>query len=109
MDSTSLDEALTAVADEHRRAVIRSLDHAEDGTMEIDTLAELVADRVQCETLSPAEHRNRVRIVLHHTHLPKLAKCGIIRYDTDTKRIQNTTGELETDLLAVLDTCERDE
>lgn len=109
MESVSLDEIIAAVADEHRRAVIRSLGHAEDGTMDIETISELVAKRVQCETRSSSEHRDRIRIALHHTHLPKLAKCGMIQYDTETRQIQNTTGELEQHLLSVLDTYEREE
>lgn len=107
-ESASIDRILVALGDEHRRAVIRALNDAEAEPMGIDTLAELVAKRVQCGTLSAAEHRDRVRLTLHHTHLPKLATCGLILYDTDTQRIQNTTSELERDLLAVLDSHEQD-
>lgn len=107
-ESVSIDRILVALGDEHRRAAIRSLNDAEAEPMEIDTLAELVAKQVQCGTLSEAEHRDRVRLTLHHTHLPKMATCGLILYDTDTKRIRNTTGELERDLLAVLDSHEQD-
>lgn len=103
----SLETVLAAVADEQRRIVLRSLNRADSKTTEIGALTEHVAARVQNGSTSDDGHRNRVQMALHHTHLPKLDACGMIVYDTETKQIRDTTGEIEQKLLQVIEPFEK--
>lgn len=95
---------LSAVANEHRRAILDALDNASEKTLEYDVLVDRVADRVRDEDAKreSAEHRQRVRIELHHTHLPKLDEARIIDYKAETGHVQFVGGELERDLLALI-------
>lgn len=99
------DRLLSAVANEHRRAILNSLISASDKTLKHDALVDHVADRVRDEDAERAsdEHRQRVRIALHHTHLPKLEEVRIIDYETETGLVQFVGGELEQDLLALVE------
>ncbi|QSG02852.1 DUF7344 domain-containing protein [Natranaeroarchaeum sulfidigenes] len=100
----SPDRLLSAVANEHRRAILNSLTTASDKTLEHDALVDRVADRVGDENAERAsdEHRQRIRIALHHTHLPKLEELRIIDYETETGLVQFVGGELEQDLLTLV-------
>ncbi|THE65469.1 hypothetical protein D8Y22_08750 [Salinadaptatus halalkaliphilus] len=74
-------------------------------TLEYDVLVDHVADRVRDEDAKREsdEHRQRVRIALRHTHLPKLEEARIIDYETETGQIQFVGGELERDLLTLVE------
>jgi DNA-binding transcriptional ArsR family regulator len=100
----SSDAILSAVANEHRRAILNSLDNALEQTLEYDVLVDRVADRVRDDDAKREfdGHRQRVRIALHHTHLPKLEEAGIIDYETETGHVQFVGGELERDLLTLV-------
>ncbi|MCU4718176.1 DUF7344 domain-containing protein [Halapricum hydrolyticum] len=100
----SPDRILSAVGNEHRRAILNSLTRASDGTLEYDALVERVADMIRDEDTERVsdEHRQRVRIALHHTHLPKLKEAGIIDYEAETRHVQFVGGELEQDLLTLV-------
>jgi len=101
----SPDTVLSAVANEHRRAILDALDNASKKTLEYDELVDRVADRVRDEGVKRQsdEHRQRVRIVLRHTHLPKLEEARIIDYETETGHIQFTGGELEQKILRLVE------
>lgn len=101
-----LDVVLSAVADEHRRAVLRSLNRTDGKVLEIDALVDRVAERVRNGEPPNDEHRRRVHIALHHVHLPKLEACGMILHDTETKQVRNATGELGQRLLSVVEPYE---
>ncbi|WEL27493.1 DUF7344 domain-containing protein [Haloferax volcanii] len=103
--SISPDTILSAVASEHRRATINALDNASDKTLEYDALVARVADRVRNEDprRESDEHRQRVRIALHHTHLPKLEEARIIDYEAEMGNVQFVGGELERDLLTLVE------
>ncbi|MEF8914616.1 DUF7344 domain-containing protein [Natronomonas sp.] len=97
-----VDAVVSAVADEHRRAVLRLLNHTDGNTMELDALSDRVAEHVANPDGSGADHRRRIRIALHQIHLPKLADYGMVRYDRETKEARSVTDELSEELLAVL-------
>jgi|GEM_PF-1106659 len=104
----SPDTVLSAVANEHRRAILNALDNASEKTLEFDVLVDRVADRVRDEDAKREsdesdEHRQRVRIALHHTHLPKLDEARIIDYEAETGNVQFVGGELERDLLTLVE------
>ncbi len=101
----SPDAILSVVASEHRRAILNSLNSASDNTLEYDALVDCVADRVRDGGTGRVsdEHRQRVRIALHHTHLPKLKDIGIIDHEPETGPIEFVGGELEQDILALVE------
>lgn len=101
----SPDRILSAVGNEHRRAILNSLNGASNKTLEYDVLVDRVADRIRDEDAEREsdEHRQRVRIALHHTHLPKLEEVRIIDYEAETGHVQFVGGELEQDLLTLVE------
>jgi len=101
----SPDTILSAVANEHRRAILNALDTAPDNTLEYDTLVDRVADQIRDEDAERVsdEHRQRVRIALHHTHLPKLDEAQIIDYEGDTGHVEFVGGALEQEILTLVE------
>ena len=102
----SPDTMLSAVATEHRRAILHALTNASGKSLEFDVLVDRVTERVRDELAewAPDEHRQRVRIALHHAHLPKLEDARIIEYQAETGHIQYVGGELERELLTLVET-----
>lgn len=109
--SISLDKVLSAVANEQRRAIINSLSNASENTLEYDTLVDRVADTIRDDDVEGVsdEHRQRVRITLRHTHLPKLEEIRMIDYKAETGHVQFTGGELIQELLALVQSYDADE
>lgn len=107
----SPDAILSAVADEHRRAVIDALNSASNSTLGYEALVDHVADRVSDEDAEREsdEHRQRIRIQLHHAHLPKLDEVGVIDYEAETRHVQFVGGELEQELLTLVKSYNGDE
>ena len=101
----SPDTILSAVASEHRRAILNALDTAPDNTLEYDALVDCVADRIRDEDTERVsdEHRQRVRIALHHTHLPKLDDARIIDYDAEMGHVQFVGGELAERIMTLVE------
>ncbi|WP_425492309.1 DUF7344 domain-containing protein [Halovivax gelatinilyticus] len=101
----SPDRLLSAVANEHRRAILNSLTSTSEKTLTHDALVDRVADRVRDKDAERKsdEHRRRVRIALHHTHLPKLEELRIIDCETEAGLVQFIGGELERDLLTLFE------
>lgn len=104
----SPDAALSAVAHEHRRAVLRSLDGADPDAMTVNELADTVAEHVTDgdESGGRAERRRDVRVALHHVHLPKLAECRMIVHEDGTGRVRLADGGLGRELLTLVDSCD---
>lgn len=103
-----LGKVVSAVADEHRRAVLRVLDCPDTGAepMDLDTLVERVTRVIDRNGRSAEEHRYRTRLLLRQQHLPKLDACGLIRHDTDRKQVRSVTDDLSRELLAVIESYE---
>ena len=101
----SPDGLLSAVAHEYRRATLELLQGASDETLAYDALVDGVADRVRDEDAARAsdDHRRRVRIALHHTHLPKLEEAGMVDHEAHTGHVQFVGGELERELLSLVE------
>lgn len=102
---------LSALGNEHRRAILDSLNSASDETLEFEALVDRVAERLRDEDAEREsdEHRRRVRIALHHTHLPKLEDVRVIDYEPATGSVQFVGGELERDLLTLVESYDVDE
>ena len=108
---TSPDTVLSAVASKHRRAILNVLDNASEKRLEYDVLVDRVADSVRDENakLESGEHRQRIRIGLHHTHLPKLEEARMIHNEAETSSVEFIGGELERDLLTLVEQYDVDE
>lgn len=99
------DTMLSIVANEQRRAVLTALNTALNKQLAHNVLVERVADQLledDSEQLS-SDRRHRIRVRLHHTHLPKLEDAGLIDYETETDHIQFTGSDLEQELLALIE------
>ncbi|NHN48576.1 hypothetical protein G9464_13370 [Halostella sp. JP-L12] len=80
------------LADERRRAALSELSDR-DGPASLTELAHAVADRTEeGAASSPGEPDavDRIRISLHHQHLPMLADAELIAYDVDRKVVYPT-------------------
>lgn len=104
----SPDAALSAVADEHRRAVLRSLDNADPDAMTVTELADTVAEHVTNgnDSGGRAERQRDVQVALHHVHLPKLAECRMIDHEDETGLVRLADGGLGQELLTLVDSCD---
>lgn len=103
----SLDTVLAAVADEQRRAVLTVLDRTDEGAIPFETLASRVAALVRDGEVPEAEHKQRVRTSLHHSHLPKLAACGLVAYDADAMTVRKGDSRLRRQLRTALESYEQ--
>lgn len=97
------DELFDVLSSARRRLVLRSLQVA-DREMSV---SELTSDIVSWETDITDEDiddlRGTVEVALVHTHLPKMARAGLISYDDDTRTVvlMNADHELNHHLDAV--------
>ena len=96
--SVPADDVLSAVASEHRRAVLRSLDRTDENAIGVSALTDRVAEALRNGEPPDDERRRRVHTALHHIHLPKLEDSGLIAYDIETGQVRTATGGLDADL-----------
>jgi len=75
-------ERCRILADERRRLVLDILE-GQAGGLRLDELAETVVDRSDGQP-GKRSATNRVRVSLHHKHLPLLEAYGVIEYDHET-------------------------
>jgi hypothetical protein len=85
--SAEIDAAFDALSDVHRRYALYYLQDRDSTT--IDELATVLASwlgtREDETAVVTPEDRERLRISLHHAHLPNLAESELIRYDSETE------------------------
>ena len=101
-NTISPDAVLSAVANDHRRAILQILNRTDRGVMGVSTLTDQVAEHVRDGEPPDDDQRQRVRAALQHTHLPKLEACGMIVYDAETEQVRNVADELGQELLALI-------
>lgn len=82
------DELLVA---SRRRVALAILDERTE-PLEIDELAAAIAKREADEAVSV----ERIAIMLHHTHLPRIADAGVVDYDPRDGRIDPSGFSLES-------------
>lgn len=91
--SISRDDAFHILQDGCRRAVLRLLlAERTDAPVPLSTLAAFVA-AVKHEGVTEGtvgEIQERVRITLHHTHLPMLAEHDVVEYDPEARTVEPT-------------------
>lgn len=102
-DPARIDAAFDAISDVRRRYALYYLREAE--STDLDELATVLAGwrgarEDPADPVSPADRR-RLRLELHHAHLPALAAAGYVRYDADAGDVE--LGRLPPFLGDVLD------
>ena len=78
------------VLSNERRQLTLDILAANENSLTIRELSELVAERETGEQPPPRNKRQSAYVSLQQTHLPKLDKLGIIDYDTTSKRASLT-------------------
>ena len=86
VDST--DDALELVADSERRLLLEYLRRTEDGSVSFDTLVRRGVMSEWSSDDDPDIDEDRLRIRLHHVHVPKLQDAGVVEYDRRNLTIQ---------------------
>lgn len=91
-----VDTVLSALSDPYRRHALYYLREREGASVsELVTVLTgwLNAHESRPQVANP-EQRRRVAIALRHSHLPKLAECGFVGYDSDSETVElETTSE----------------
>jgi hypothetical protein len=88
----TLDQLFRLLADRHRRYTLYYLDETDSDVVTLEEMADYVTERVETNAgdhESRSDARRRVRVGLHHNHLPKLSATGLIDYDARTRTIRN--------------------
>ncbi|WP_435177435.1 DUF7344 domain-containing protein [Halorussus sp. AFM4] len=82
MGDSREERVVRLLADARNREVLSVLNDA-DEPLHIDELASRLVKRDSCvlSTSAYEDEYDRVRIALHHNHLPKLAEEGLVEYD----------------------------
>jgi len=100
-DVLELDHVYEALDHPRRRRVCSLL--ADDDEWRLSELARSVAaleDGVPADAVSESS-RERVYVSLYHSHVPKLAACGVVSFDADAETL--STAEHADQVLAALD------
>lgn len=75
--SARLNRLLKAVAHQRRRNVLYVLEEKGEGVISLDDLAdEIIADDLEFDDI------DKVRLILHHRDVPKLAEAQLLEYDS---------------------------
>lgn len=102
-DNLPLDRLLALLANHRRRYALYYLHGVETRVVTLDELAdrlqrwELEWDR-RAEPTS-AGHRERIRLTLHHEHLPRLADANLLDYDAHSRTVRNREERAVADLV----------
>jgi len=107
-EQAGINRLLRVVADKQRRAVLRTLAAADGDVLDYETLTGRVVDRIRDDDAarSRSEQLGTVRISLYHTHLPKLADCGLIVNDSDGKQVRSAIDDRSRELFDSLESLE---
>lgn len=86
----SLETILDTLANHRRRYILYYLrDH---GTAVVASLVEYVRTREGEEVIAPSpSEQQRLRVELLHTHLPKLASAGVVRFERTGEFVEYDT------------------
>lgn len=74
------------LSDERRRTTLAVLE-TEGTPIDLMELARAVATRSDDVDASESEDVEQVATALHHTHLPKMGKLGVVDYDPSTRLV----------------------
>lgn len=107
-ENTRLDAIFRALSDPVRRHVLYYLQVHEDAT--VDELATAITGWRGARSIGGStEPHDRDQMVasLYHTHLPKLADSGVVRYDREDGRVE--LGDIPPFVTSLLDVASHEE
>lgn len=88
----SMDALFDLLTDRRRRYLLYCLDQKVDAVVTVDELTAMLLDwerRMNAGTEEEtADLERRIRIALHHRHLPKLADAGLVEYDPRSQTVR---------------------
>ncbi|WP_266082905.1 DUF7344 domain-containing protein [Haladaptatus caseinilyticus] len=90
----SFDTLFTLLANQQRRSILSHLTTMQGMTISHQALVDVL-------THSLAVSRERLRLNLHHRHLPKLADCNLVEYDSEEETIRYQSSDRLEDLLEI--------
>ena len=97
-ETDALTRALDVLAHPRRRAALTVLQDA--GWLSLDALAQAVVARCDTAAVGDGSSLERVRLELHHVHLPKLDAADVVTYDpADGQAVCTVEDDLLTRLL----------
>lgn len=89
----SLDRLFRVLSNHRRRYVLYYLEDAENAIVTVTDLTNYVVQRErewkQNDDQPETDHRDEIRIDLHHNHLPRISDMGLIDYDARSKTIRD--------------------
>jgi len=89
----NLDRVHEILAHEYRRSTLTCL-HERTERLSLEELAEYIAKDIEPAGNARYDELNeRIRIQLHHSHLPKLAAGGFVEYDSETSHMVELTSD----------------
>lgn len=101
-ESESLSRLLKAVADQRRRTVLYTLEESDADVTSLDDFADEIA--LQDSQFNDPE---KVRLVLHHKDLPKLAELGLLDYDSRSGTVRYRSDPTIEEFLEALRNLEK--
>jgi len=93
-----VDGAFEALADEHRRRVVRYFQTVEEDVASVDALVDYASERS-----SETPTRDQLEVRFHHVTLPKLADLGVVEYDARSRTVRYCGPSLVDRLYSVLE------
>lgn len=82
------EERYDLLGDERRRHALAVLAER-SAPIDLESLAEAVADRETAVARPSADEIERVAVSLHHVHLPRAADLGVLDYDAGGNRVEH--------------------
>lgn len=99
----SLDRVFEILSDHRRRYVLYYLNNPQKQTVTLDELADQVCtwerEWIGRTNKLKGNHRENIRIQLHHIHLPKMDDAGAIDYDPRSQTVRSHTAESLLELI----------
>lgn len=100
------DTVLELCQEQHRRIILATLAH-EKRSVTVTDLTKTILKHNHHTPLAEVseEESKRIRLALHHVHLPKLAEQSIVGYDREQQLVKPTPqfDQLQPQLSAIID------
>lgn len=100
-NAVELDVLYSALADGHRRQVLRHLRNREDAVASVDNLVDHVVNQDGL-----ANDRDRIELTLCHRSLPTLADAGFLEYDVRSRTVRYRETPLLSEAIGLLSVTE---
>jgi len=83
-----IDDVFEVLSDWRRRAVCRYLSTCDGGSIDVETLASVVAKRGQASGVTDEATTAAIETELVETHLPVLHRAGIVDFDKRSRAVK---------------------